>query len=121
MPYNKPYFDSFNPYFTGYFNYFFRYTTPPLKNEESFEEVALKLLQSGKEDELKEFIVNKLDTLGPSDKAQITMLLLWVIEILLNQMGALKNEDKNGPEHEMLQLDFQAVLSQKKFLVSVNK
>ena len=38
----------------------------------SFEEVALKFVESGQPDALQAYLMTKLDTLAPADKAQVS-------------------------------------------------
>lgn len=40
----------------------------------SFEEVALRLVEAGSPDALQTFLLTKLHTLGPADKAQVRFL-----------------------------------------------
>lgn len=73
------------------------------ETQSSFEEVALKFLQVWQIEALKLFLKKKLEMLKPSEKTQITMIVMWVVELYLNQLGNLRNE---GKEHTN---DFRAV------------
>ncbi|RZF33225.1 hypothetical protein LSTR_LSTR014030 [Laodelphax striatellus] len=73
------------------------------ETQSSFEEVALKFLQVWQIEALKIFLKKKLEMLKPSEKTQITMIVMWVVELYLNQLGNLRNE---GKEHTN---DFRAV------------
>ncbi|KAF7993970.1 hypothetical protein HCN44_011239 [Aphidius gifuensis] len=53
----------------------------------SFEEISLKFLQEFKIEALKTFLKKKLEGLKPQDKTQITMIVVWVVELFMNQMG----------------------------------
>lgn len=52
-----------------------------------FEEVALLLVESGEPEALQVFLQTKLQVLGPSDKAQSTMVAAWLTELLLDQIN----------------------------------
>lgn len=52
----------------------------------SFEEVALRFLERGERDAVRAYLTRKLQALRPQDKAQITMLAMWLVEIYLNRI-----------------------------------
>ncbi|XP_064634570.1 vacuolar protein sorting-associated protein 18 homolog [Lineus longissimus] len=58
----------------------------------SFEEVALKFIQVEEKNALKTFLMKKLSSLSVQDKTQITMIVTWLIEIWLNQLGELREQ-----------------------------
>ena len=75
----------------------------------SFEEIALKFieLQDNDQDALKEYLGCKLKSLSPvKDRTQIIILLLWLFEIKLNQLGSINNqmEDCDLSKQEVLNL-----------------
>ena len=57
----------------------------------SFEEVALKFMRPEVEKEgqtaLLNFLKKRLETIRPSEKTQLTMLVVWLFEIYLNMIG----------------------------------
>ncbi|KAI3432414.1 hypothetical protein D9Q98_003968 [Chlorella vulgaris] len=53
----------------------------------SFEEVALRLMETGEPAALAAFLQAKLDTLGGEDKAQATMVATWLTELLLDTLN----------------------------------
>ncbi|KAJ8929810.1 hypothetical protein NQ314_017407, partial [Rhamnusium bicolor] len=53
------------------------------ETQSSFEEICLKFIQVDQQDALKLFLRSKLDTLKPQDKTQITMIVIWVVELYL--------------------------------------
>ncbi|XP_065192969.1 vacuolar protein sorting-associated protein 18 homolog [Sycon ciliatum] len=65
-----------------------------------FEEVALKFLRVQEREPLKTFLLKKFNSLKREDKTQQTMLVTWLIEIYLTQLGELK--DKNAPAEDIL-------------------
>jgi len=60
--------------------------------QKSFEEVALKFINHGKECALRSFLEKKLSTLKQTDITQMVILSTWLVELYLNQIGILKNE-----------------------------
>lgn len=87
-------------------------------SHKSFEEIALKFLQINEDEALKQFLIYKLDTLTERDITQSTILLLWLLEILLNQMGSLKNAGKESTEkYHIIEAEFKSLLSQNKIKV----
>jgi hypothetical protein len=69
----------------------------------SFEEVALKFLQVDRKDALKIFLLKKLESLAPSDSTQQTMLTTWLVELFLNDLGALWDEGNRDGHAKMTQ------------------
>lgn len=57
----------------------------------SFEEVTLKFLTMGETEGLKTYLLQRMAGLKPQDKAQLTMLVTWVTELYLNQLGKLRD------------------------------
>ncbi|RWS29735.1 hypothetical protein B4U80_08207 [Leptotrombidium deliense] len=81
----------------------------------SFEEAALKFMQLGDQNALKEFLIYKFDTIPAQEETQITLLLLWLIEILMNQMSELSvKSSRESEDFMLLKAEFQSILSHKK-------
>ncbi|KZC05612.1 Vacuolar protein sorting-associated protein 18 like protein, partial [Dufourea novaeangliae] len=59
----------------------------------SFEEISLKFLQEWQIEALKTFLKKKLEGLRAQDKTQITMIVVWVIELYINQIGVLRRNN----------------------------
>uniref|UniRef100_A0A1B6D9S6 Vacuolar protein sorting-associated protein 18 homolog n=1 Tax=Clastoptera arizonana TaxID=38151 RepID=A0A1B6D9S6_9HEMI len=74
------------------------------ETQSSFEEIALKFLQVWQIQALKIFLKKKLERLKPQDKTQMTMIVLWVVELFQNQLGVLRNE---GKEHSIEYINLQ--------------
>lgn len=50
----------------------------------------------------------------PQDKTQITMIVVWVIELFLNQLGELRDSGKtDSPEYKELQKHFESFMNQR--------
>ncbi|XP_012271920.1 vacuolar protein sorting-associated protein 18 homolog [Orussus abietinus] len=80
----------------------------------SFEEISLKFLQKSQVEALKTFLKKKLEGLKPQDKTQITMIVVWVIELFMNQMGLLRNQQTShlhNSQYIELQKQFDSFLA----------
>jgi len=84
------------------------------QTESSFEEVTLKFMDLEDKTALKIYLRKKLDSLKPSEKTQITLIVIWLIELYQNQLGALRELENNEitqAEVRRLEEDFQSLLS----------
>jgi len=82
------------------------------ETQTSFEEVALKFIALEDKDALKQFLMHKLNTLKSSEKMQITMIVVWLIEIWLNQLGQLKERgEETSSRYENIQEEFRKFLA----------
>lgn len=55
----------------------------------------------------------KLEGLKPQDKTQITMIVIWVVELFMNQMGTMRSNDTSylqNPRYMELQKQFDSFL-----------
>lgn len=91
----------------------------------SFEELALKFIELKDKDQeaLKEFLLLKLTTLSAvRERTQIIILLLWLFEIMLNQLASISNSmqetELGSQEMRNLQTDYNRIESQLKTLIS---
>ncbi|XP_046364864.1 vacuolar protein sorting-associated protein 18 homolog isoform X1 [Haliotis rufescens] len=83
------------------------------ETQNSFEEIALKFIRLPQKEALKTFVQKKLSALRPSDKTQMTMLVTWLIELYLNQLGELKEQGMDDSEDYMrIQEQFRKFLGQ---------
>ncbi|BES99799.1 vacuolar protein sorting-associated protein 18 homolog [Nesidiocoris tenuis] len=81
-------------------------------SQESFELVALKFLEVKDDQALKTFLKQKLSLLRTDDKAQTTMLVLWILELLLTQLGDLRTKAKSNTKQYLdVQDELDAFLS----------
>lgn len=79
----------------------------------SFEEIALKFLQISQIKSLKIFLKLKLRNLKKEDKTQTTMVVVWLIELYLSQLGSLREKDKeNSEEYNEIQNEFDEFMAQ---------
>ena len=82
------------------------------ETQTSFEEVALKFIALEDKDALKQFLTHKLDTLKSSEKMQVTMIVVWLTEIWLNQLGQLKERgEETSARYERIQDEFRKFLA----------
>ncbi|XP_076234523.1 vacuolar protein sorting-associated protein 18 dor isoform X2 [Calliopsis andreniformis] len=80
----------------------------------SFEEISLKFLQEGELESLKTFLKKKMEGFKTQDKTQITMIVVWVIELFMNQMGVLRSNNTSylhDPQYIELQKQFDSFLA----------
>ncbi|KAI4499403.1 hypothetical protein M0802_005663 [Mischocyttarus mexicanus] len=90
----------------------------------SFEEISLKFLQEWQIEALKIFLKKKLDGLKPQDKTQITMIVVWVIELFLNEMGEIRSKDNSythNPQYIALRKQFYSFLAMHKLEECIKK
>ncbi|CAK9834118.1 Vacuolar protein sorting-associated protein 18 homolog [Anthophora retusa] len=83
----------------------------------SFEEVSSKFLQEWQIEALKTFLKKKLEGLKTQDKTQITMIVVWITELFMNQMGVLRNNNTSylhDSEYLELQKQFDSFLAMPK-------
>jgi len=79
----------------------------------SFEEVALKFVQVKNSESLKMFLLKKMFNLKSHDQTQMTMILTWLIELYLNQIGELKDRGLEARrERDRVEEEFRKLLAQ---------
>lgn len=64
------------------------------ETQSSFEDVCLKFMGINEHDALLVYLQNRLDKLEPQDKTQITMLVVWIVELFLTQMARCSPTDQ---------------------------
>eukprot|EP00057_Strongylocentrotus_purpuratus_P024183 XP_011678657.1 PREDICTED: LOW QUALITY PROTEIN: vacuolar protein sorting-associated protein 18 homolog [Strongylocentrotus purpuratus] len=79
--------------------------------EKSFEEISLKFIEAKQTDALKVFLMKKLGALKAEDKTQLTMLVMWLIELNLNQLGAARGKNDQQTRFKEQQEEFQKFLA----------
>ncbi|XP_054749145.2 vacuolar protein sorting-associated protein 18 homolog [Lytechinus pictus] len=79
--------------------------------EKSFEEISLKFIEAKQTDALKVFLMKKLGALKTEDKTQLTMLVMWLIELNLNQLGAARGKADQQTRFKEQQVEFQKFLA----------
>lgn len=88
------------------------------KTKSSFEEVTLKFLNLSEKAALKNYLKKKLETLKPGEKTQITLIVLWLVEIYQAQLGELRD---GGAGCQQLEAEFHSVLRQARVLDCVRE
>lgn len=62
--------------------------------QSSFEGVCLKFLEINENEALMIFLKNRLNKLKSQDKTQITMLVVWMVELYLTEMARFADDSK---------------------------
>ncbi|KAJ8923177.1 hypothetical protein NQ315_001731 [Exocentrus adspersus] len=82
------------------------------ETQSSFEEICLKFIQVDQQDALKLFLRSKLDTLKPQDKTQITMIVLWVVELYLTKLEEKRLESlEQSASYADIQKEFETFIA----------
>lgn len=82
------------------------------KTQNPFEEVALKFISLKDKEPLQTFILEKLDSLKPQEKTQLTMLVTWLVELFLTSLGKLKDRGLDETsEYEAIQDKLQSFMA----------
>lgn len=82
------------------------------ETQSSFEEICLKFLEIDHQEALKIYLKKKLQNLKPQDKTQITMIVLWVVELHLSQLADMRFEGKElTATYAELQKNFETFLT----------
>lgn len=82
------------------------------ETQSSFEEICLKFIQVDQQDALKLFLRSKLDTLKPQDKTQITMIVIWVVELYLTKLEEKRLEGlEQSATYADIQKEFETFLA----------
>ncbi|XP_023332203.1 vacuolar protein sorting-associated protein 18 homolog [Eurytemora carolleeae] len=82
------------------------------KTKSSFEEVTLKFMGVEEKNALTNYLKRKLEGLRPSEKTQITLIVLWLIEIYQNKLGLLREKEEGKEMYLSEQTEFLAFLRQ---------
>uniref|UniRef100_T1JMS9 Pep3/Vps18 beta-propeller domain-containing protein n=1 Tax=Strigamia maritima TaxID=126957 RepID=T1JMS9_STRMM len=91
------------------------------KTQASFEQVSLKFLAIEETMALKHFLSEKLTSLKAHEKTQITMIVTWIMELYLNQLGILRDTgDKISEKYTALIDEFYSFLEKQKVTDCIN-
>ncbi|CAG4937283.1 unnamed protein product [Parnassius apollo] len=83
--------------------------------QSSFETVCLKFLEVDQVNALKVYLSRRLDALNEDDKTLISMIVIWMTELYLSQLGFLRRTGKEDTqEFHQIQSDFEVFLLQPK-------
>ncbi|XP_075973886.1 vacuolar protein sorting-associated protein 18 dor isoform X2 [Anticarsia gemmatalis] len=81
------------------------------ETQSSFETICLKFLELEKPNALKVYLSKRLDSLKDDDKTLISMLVIWMTELYLSQLGLLRRTEKQETnEYQQIQSDFEVFL-----------
>ncbi|XP_013172488.1 PREDICTED: vacuolar protein sorting-associated protein 18 homolog [Papilio xuthus] len=82
-----------------------------------FETVCLKFLEVNQTNALKFYLAKRLDALDEDDKTLISMIVIWMTELYLSQLGLLRRKGKeDSDEYCQIQSDFEMFLLQPKVM-----
>lgn len=81
------------------------------ETKNSFETVCLKFLEGDRIDALKVYLSKRLDALTDDDKSLISMLVIWMTELYLSQLGLLRRKGQEDSQtYHQIQSDFEVFL-----------
>lgn len=79
------------------------------ETQTSFEDVCLKFMDINEYDALLVFLKNRLGRLDAQDATQITMLVVWIVELYLTQMARCSASEQQSKIRKY-QMDFDAFM-----------
>lgn len=79
------------------------------ETQSSFEDVCLKFLDISEYEALMVFLRNRIENSKQQDKTQITMLVVWIVELYLTQIARFSTEDQQFKVRK-LQNEFDAFI-----------
>ncbi|XP_063381072.1 vacuolar protein sorting-associated protein 18 homolog [Cydia fagiglandana] len=81
--------------------------------QSSFETVCLKFLEADQTNALKIYLNRRLESLNEDDKTLISMIVIWITELYLSQLGVLRRTGQEDTQkYHQLQSDFEVFLVQ---------
>lgn len=81
------------------------------ETQRSFETICLKFLEVDQIDALRIYLHKRLDTLTEDNKTLISMIVIWMTELYLSQLGLLRRTGKGDSEiYHKIQSDFEVFL-----------
>ncbi|XP_038211746.1 vacuolar protein sorting-associated protein 18 homolog isoform X2 [Zerene cesonia] len=85
------------------------------ETQSSFETICLKFLEVDQINALKVYLGKRLEALNDDDKTLISMIVIWLTELYLSQLGSLRRSGKeDSQEYLQIQSDFEVLLLQPK-------
>ncbi len=94
------------------------------KTRRSFEEIALKFVRLEDKTALLNYLKKKLESVKGGDRAQLTMIVVWIIDTYLADMNMLKvldEEDEARSRYDKVRREFESVLRTPKIAECVAK
>lgn len=83
------------------------------ETQSSFETVCLKFLEADQIEALKIYLNRRLEALNEDDKTLISMLVIWMTELYLSQLGLLRRTgQQDSQKYHQIQSDFEVFLVQ---------
>jgi hypothetical protein len=85
------------------------------KSNRSFEETALKFLSLPDSSILKEYLINKLDSLSAKDQTQTSLLIIWIIELIMKDVTrAFCRDEPDQDRIDVLKIEFESICGNEK-------
>lgn len=82
------------------------------ETQSNFEEICLKFIQVNQREALKLYLRSKLDTLKAQDKTQITMIVIWIVEIYLTKLEEKRLQGlERSAKYDEIQKEFETFLA----------
>uniref|UniRef100_A0A8D8Y9F0 Vacuolar protein sorting-associated protein 18 homolog n=1 Tax=Cacopsylla melanoneura TaxID=428564 RepID=A0A8D8Y9F0_9HEMI len=82
------------------------------RTQAGLETIALKFLQEWQVDALRTYLKKKLERIHNEDKAQITIIVMWVMELYLYELGELRSGGQESSEqYRILQTNLDIFLA----------
>lgn len=82
------------------------------ETQSNFEEICLKFIQVNQQDGLKIYLRSKLDTFKVQDKTQITMIVIWIVEIYLTKLEEKRFQGlEMSAKYDEIQKEFEVFLA----------
>lgn len=82
------------------------------ETQSNFEEICLKLIEKNQQDALKLYLRSKLDTLKAQDKTQITMIVIWIVEVYLSKLEEIRLRGfEQSAKYDEIQKEFEVFLA----------
>lgn len=79
------------------------------ETQSSFEDVCLQFMDINEYDALLVYLKNRLNKLEPQDKTQITMLVVWIVELYLTQIARCSKTEQPAKIRKY-QMEFDAFM-----------
>nr|XP_040229535.1 vacuolar protein sorting-associated protein 18 homolog [Anopheles coluzzii] len=87
----------------------------------SFEEVCLKFLQKNSNQALLLYLRNRLGQLKPHEKTQITMLIVWIVQLFLVELSHQRGSGGGEKATRDLQKQFEAFMASRPVMACVRR
>ncbi|TRY72729.1 hypothetical protein TCAL_00267 [Tigriopus californicus] len=84
------------------------------KTRRSFESIALKFMQIDEKSALLNYLKRKLETAKMSDRMQVSLIVVWIIEIYVSRLRQIQREGLSPDLYQQTHAEFRALLENPK-------